>query len=263
MEQYKGFKAGKLTVKIFSTRNEMGAGAAEDVAGRIRQLLAAKDHLNMIFAAAPSQNEFLDALSGQEGVDWKRINAFHMDEYVGLEELHPQRFSNFLKERIFEKVAFRKVYLLSANGQTPETSCEKYAELLRRFPPDIVCMGIGENTHVAFNDPHVADFNDPLLVKPVLLDEASRLQQVHDGCFSTLSDVPERAVTLTVPALLKAGYIFCMVPGANKALAVYHTVNDHISEQYPSTSLREHPDAVLYLDRDSASKLDNEEIQDV
>lgn len=244
-----------LTVNVFNNRSAMGISAAKDVAIRIKKLLTQREHLNMIFAAAPSQNEFLDALSHEEGIQWNRINAFHMDEYIGLEEMHPQRFSNFLKQRIFEKVAFNKVYYLSTNGHKPETSCKDYADLLRRFPPDIVCMGIGENTHVAFNDPHVADFNDPYLVKLVLLDEMSRQQQVHDGCFTTINEVPEMAITLTVPALLQAKYIFCIVPGTNKADAVYHTLKNDVSESYPSTSLRNHPNAILYLDQESASKL--------
>lgn len=257
MEPNKTFTADRLTVKIFDGRKEMGLYAAAEVASRIKALLQTKDQINIIFAAAPSQNEFLEALSAEPGIAWERVNAFHMDEYIGLEPGHPQRFGNFLKERIFDKVGFKAVYFLDADGQTPEQNSAEYTELLRRFPPDIVCMGIGENTHVAFNDPHVADFADPELVKLVRLDVVSRQQQVNDGCFAALSEVPETAVTLTVPALMQATYVYCMVPGTHKAEAIYHTLHDPVSEKYPSTVLREHSHAILYLDRESAAQLNS------
>lgn len=256
MKHYKEFCIDKLTVKIFTDRKKMGVFAADQVSHKINELLTQKKYLNIIFAAAHSQDEFLESLSHKVGLNWDRINAFHMDEYIGLEQNHPQRFSNFLREKIFERVRFHKVYFLNTNGDDPMVSCKNYAELIRRFPPDIVCMGIGENTHVAFNDPHDADFNDPLLVKLVSLDKVSRLQQVHDGCFATLGEVPQTAITLTVPALMKAEYVFCIVPGRNKANAVYHTINSQVSERYPSTFLRRHPHATLYLDAESASELD-------
>jgi glucosamine-6-phosphate deaminase len=234
----------------------MGADAAEDVAQKIKELLDKQENINMIFAAAPSQNEFLAALAEKKEVEWKRIKAFHMDVYVGLDKDHPERFGNFLKERIFDQVPFQQVYYLNGNINGSYEECWRYTKLLRRFPADIVCMGIGENTHLAFNDPHVADFNDPFMVKVVNLDETSRLQQVHDGCFENIKEVPVSAITLTVPALLQADHIYCIVPGMNKANAVYHTLKDEVSERYPSTSLRKHPDAILYLDKESASKLD-------
>lgn len=248
-------QAGKLQVKIYENRQSMGEGAADDVANKIKELLNQKKELNIIFAAAPSQNEFLAALSKNK-LEWNRINAFHMDEYIGLDKTHPERFGNFLKERIFDKVPFHKVYYLNDDPENPRKECKRYTELLLKYPPDIVCMGIGENAHVAFNDPYVADFNDPFMVKVVNLDEISRLQQVHDGCFESIKEVPVSAVTLTVPALMRASYIYCMVPGINKADAVYHTLKDGVSEKYPSTSLRKHPHAILYLDKKSAVKLD-------
>jgi glucosamine-6-phosphate deaminase len=136
-----------------------------------------------------------------------------------------------------------------------EGECRRYGELLMRYPVDVVFMGIGENTHIAFNDPHVARFDDPRIVKVVDLDEACRQQQVNDGCFKTLGDVPRNALTLTIPALMKADHIFCMVPGKTKAQAVYHTLNSEISERFPSTILRTHPSAILFIDKDSASLL--------
>lgn len=255
MEESKEFTIDNLRVKIFEDRNTMGMRAARDVASRMEELLKKKDQINMIFAAAPSQNEFLAALSLQQQVNWERVNAFHMDEYVGLDANHPQRFSNFLKDRIFAKVKFNKVYYLVPDEKAPEKGCSSYTKLLRQFPADIVCMGIGENTHIAFNDPSVANFNDPEWVKLVQLDEVSRLQQVHDGCFDDIEDVPKTAITLTVPALMNSKYIYCVVPGKNKAEAVYHTINDEISKKHPSTSLRNHQNAILYLDKDSSIEL--------
>ncbi|MBL0742982.1 glucosamine-6-phosphate deaminase [Chryseolinea sp. Jin1] len=233
----------------------MGQAAAQAVSERITDLLQSKDTINMIFAAAPSQNEFLEALRSDNTIDWKRINAFHMDEYVGLPEDAPQRFANFLKLKIFDAMPFRAVHYLNGNAPDPAAECTRYETLLNKMPADIVCMGIGENTHIAFNDPHVADFNDTHLVKVVDLDMECRQQQVNDACFAVLEQVPTHALTLTVPALVRAAYIFCMVPGEKKANAVYHTLHEHIGERYPSTILRTHGNATLYVDADSAARI--------
>lgn len=255
MAQIRELTTNKLKVKIYENRSEMGRGAANDVCERIQVLLTRQQFVNIIFAAAPSQNEFLSSLSEKERVDWSRINAFHMDEYIGLDEKAPQRFGQFLKENIFDKAPFHKVYYLDGNAMDTEAECRRYAGLLKQHPVDIVCMGIGENTHVAFNDPHDADFNDPLMVKAVTLDEVSRQQQVNDGCFATIDEVPVAAVTLTVPALLQAKRIYCIVPGSKKAQAVYHTLNSDVKEDFPSTALREHNQVILYLDKESAARL--------
>ncbi|RPE07973.1 glucosamine-6-phosphate deaminase [Chitinophaga lutea] len=242
-----------LQVHLYETRQQMGEAAAAMAADRIRLLLQEKETLNIVFAAAPSQQEFLEALAADASIEWERINAFHMDEYIGLEATAPQGFGNFLRERIFSKVPFRSVHYLNGNAPDIQQECERYATLLRKGV-DIVNMGIGENTHIAFNDPHVADFSDPQLVKVVDLDYACRQQQVNDGCFETFAQVPTHALTLTVPALMQASYVFCMVPGPNKAAAVKHTLFDGISEKYPSTVLRRHPRAVLFVDKDSAAQ---------
>lgn len=256
MTQTEKSPAIKLKVRIYETRAQMGAEAAKDVAQKIKELLSLKPgFINIIFAAAPSQNEFLASLSLEKNIDWTRINGFHMDEYIGLDDDASQRFARFLKDRIFDKVPFNDVYYINGSESDAELECLRYSNLLKAFPADIVCMGIGENTHIAFNDPHTADFKDPVLVKVVTLDRASRQQQVHDGCFAQLEDVPTSAITLTVPALLQADSIFCIVPGKHKAMAVYQTLNSEVSEEYPSTILKQHPDATLYLDRDSAAKL--------
>lgn len=247
--------ADKLKIKIYETRAMMGARAAYDVSEKIRQLLAKQDFVNMVFAAAPSQNEFLAVLSKDKSVDWSRVNAFHMDEYIGLSNSDPARFGNFLKERLFGLAPFHEVHYLDGNTGDPSIECRHYTALLRKYPTDIVCLGIGENTHLAFNDPHVALFDDPFLVKVVSLAEASRRQQVNDGCFSSIELVPSLALTLTIPALLRSKAAYCVVPGANKAEAVYHTLYSGVSEVYPSTALRQHPDATLYLDKDSSEKI--------
>ncbi|WP_428654329.1 glucosamine-6-phosphate deaminase [Runella sp.] len=243
-----------LHVKVFKTRQELGQNAAIMAAAKIRELLKKQEVVNIIFAAAPSQNEFLDALALQLNIEWQRVNAFHMDEYIGLSDDAPQRFGNFLKDRFFDKVSLRNVFYINGNVNDPEAECLRYEALLNEFPTDIVCMGIGENCHIAFNDPHVAFFNDPVLVKKVGLDLTSRWQQVHDGCFATLEQVPEYALTLTIPTLVKAPVVFCMVPAAHKAEAIYHTLIDAISEIYPSTILRKHPNATLFIDQNSARK---------
>ena len=248
------FQKDKLRVQVYSTRSEMGISAAKEVAEKIRSLLAQQSEVNMIFAAAPSQNEFLEALCAETDIDWQRINAFHMDEYIGLPDDAPQGFGNFLKKRIFDKLTFRTVNYLDGNRQ-PDEECERYTALLLQHPIDIVCMGIGENAHVAFNDPHVARFDDPKLVKVVDLDEKCRMQQVNDGCFASIDQVPTDALTLTVPALMSGKFLFCMVPAKTKAWAVYHTINDPVSEKIPSTCLRAHGNAILYVDVDSAGML--------
>ncbi|RYF99995.1 MAG: glucosamine-6-phosphate deaminase, partial [Chitinophagaceae bacterium] len=206
--------------------------------------------LNIIFAAAPSQNEFLENLI-LKPIKWDRINAFHMDEYLGLPSDAPQGFGNFLSKALFDKVNFRSVNFLNGNPLTPEQECERYTQLIAHNHPDIVCMGIGENTHIAFNDPHVANFEDPEKVKMVNLDEPCRQQQVNDGCFASINEVPAYALTLTIPALMAADHIFCMVPGAQKAKAIQHTLNAPISATFPSTILRQHPSAILYVDEQS------------
>ena len=208
----------------------------------------------MIFAAAPSQNEFLAALAAAPGIEWNRIHALHMDEYVGLPADAPQGFGNFLRAAIFGQVPFASVDYIGTESD-PDETCRRYAALLQGIQVDIVCMGIGENGHIAFNDPPVADFNDPLTVKKVALDETCRLQQVHDGCFARIEEVPRYAVTLTVPTMFRARYIFCIVPAPTKANAVRATVCGPISEQCPASILRTHEHAILYTDSDSAAAL--------
>ena len=253
----KSFKTDLLSVNIYGTRSEMGNAAAADIKARILSLLEAKETINMIFAAAPSQNEVLYALATDKEIPWNRVNAFHMDEYIGLSADAPQGFGNFLKAHIFGLADFGSVSYIDITASDAEKECERYAALLKEYPTDIVVMGIGENGHIAFNDPPVADFNDFKAVKPVVLDEVCRNQQVNDGCFASIDEVPKTAITLTVPTLFAGRYLYCIVPAKTKANAVYSTLCGEISEKCPATILRKHDAAVLYLDSDSAALLPN------
>ncbi|MET9020452.1 glucosamine-6-phosphate deaminase [Actinopolymorpha sp. NPDC004070] len=242
-------------VRVFPDRASLGYAAAADVAAQLRERLNYQDSVRMVFAAAPSQQETLDALAAEVGIDWTRVTAFQMDDYIGLPQDAPQRFGQWLRRAIFDRVPFKEVHLMRTDGD-PDARAREYADLLAAEPIDLVCLGIGVNGHIAFNDPPVADFADPAAVKVVELDDTCRQQQVDDGCFPTFDDVPPRALTLTVPRLLDADHLFCVVPGQAKAEAVRRTLNDPIGEACPATALRTHPACVLYLDQDSAGELD-------
>lgn len=251
----KNFKVNKLDVKIFENREIMGQNAAADIKARFAALLSEKDEINVIFAAAPSQNDVLLSLVNDKEIEWNRINAYHMDEYIGLDKTAPQGFGNFLREHIFGLVPFKSVNYINCEAKDPEAEAERYGKLLVDNPTDVVVMGIGENGHIAFNDPPVADFKDPKVVKPVKLDEVCRNQQVNDGCFKTINEVPTHALTLTVPTLVKAPYLFCIVPAPTKAKAVYETLNGSIDEHCPASILRLQDNAILYLDDKSSALL--------
>jgi glucosamine-6-phosphate deaminase len=246
------FAVEKLQVKIFSNRREMGKAAGESVAEKIKEILRVKKTLSIVFAAAPSQNEFLEELSQSPGIDWSRVTVFHLDEYIGLPTSFPESFGNFLRRRLFEKVHPGNVYYLNGMAGNLEGEYKRYADLLKDHPLDIACIGIGENGHLAFNDPPFADFQDPLMVKVVELDLVSRQQQVHDGCFQNLDSVPKKAITLTIPAILSAKFIYCMVPASSKAEAVKRTLEGTISTECPASILRKHENAILFLDQNSA-----------
>lgn len=251
----KAFEKDKLKVEIYDTRAEMGNAAARDIKAKIAQLLAEKREINMIFAAAPSQNEVLAALADDGQIEWNRVNAYHMDEYIGLSADAPQGFGNFLKAHIFGRAPFKSVHYIDCTAADPDKEAARYEKLLGDNPPDVVVMGIGENGHIAFNDPPVADFKDARGAKVVKLDEVCRNQQVHDGCFARLEEVPKYAITLTVPTLVSAPWLFCIVPAKTKANAVKECLTGEIGEHCPASILRLQENAVLYLDKDSASLL--------
>lgn len=250
----KEFVSGKLHVMVYPDRAASGAAAADAIAAEVRDLLKEKAEVNIIFAAAPSQNDVLRELKGKD-LEWNRINAFHMDEYVGLPSGAPQSFGKFLSDALFSHLPFKSVHLINGNAEDISAECSRYAGLLAEYPADIVILGIGENGHIAFNDPPVADFHDPLMVKEVELDHTCRQQQVNDGCFASLDEVPTHAITLTIPALMRGKSLHCVVPGPTKIDAVDNTIHREVREQYPSTILRKHPRAALYLDEVSASHI--------
>ena len=241
---------GRLHVRSFATRAAMSRAAAGDVAAEIRTRLAAAAGVRMIFAAAPSQADMIEALIVEPGIDWCRVTAFHMDEYIGLAADAPQRFAVWLRGRLFGRVPFAAVHPIVPEPE-PRAAAERYAELLGATPIDIVCLGIGVNGHIAFNDPPVADFVDPQDVKIVELDDVCRQQQVDDDCFANVAAVPERALTLTIPRLLRADRLFCVVPGAIKRKAVVGALHGPITTDCPASVLRRHADCTLYLDAES------------
>lgn len=247
----KQFKVDCLEVMVFESREQMGEKAAQLVCEKIHYLHTLQDEVNIIFAAAPSQNEFLKSLKEKQ-LNWNRVNAFHMDEYMGLDQTAPQLFGNYLKKAIFDQLPFNSIHYINGNASDIKTEINRYEKLLTLYPADIVCLGIGENGHLAFNDPPLADFTDRQLVKTVALDDSCRIQQVNDGCFKKTEEVPAHAITLTIPALMSGKYIYSVVPGRRKAIAVYNTLHMDIIEKYPSAILRKHNNAILFLDSESS-----------
>ncbi len=241
-------------IEVYPDRSAMGNAAGRKAESILLEALAAQDTVRVIFAAAPSQNEVLAYLRSSSRIDWSRVEAFHMDEYIGLKPDAPQRFGNFLADAIFDKVSFKSISYLNPQGN-PEESARTYAQRLKEKPIDLVVLGVGENGHIAFNDPPVADFADPLAVKVVELDSVCRTQQVHDGCFATLDDVPTHALTLTIPMLFSASHLVCTVPGKTKASAVTAMVTGPVSTSCPASILRMHQDCSVFLDSDSGKGL--------
>ena len=246
----KDFMCDNLHVRVFGSRSEMGITAGQEAAAHIKKLLEEKEVINVMFAAAPSQNETLAEILNAD-IDWTRVNAFHMDEYVGLDPEHPAGFRNFLKRAIFSKKPFRTINLLNGNAADPHEEAARYSKLLQDNPLDVCLLGVGENGHIAFNDPPVADFNDPKLVKVVELDQVCRQQQVNDGCFENIDQVPTHALSVTVPGLTGAKAMFCTVPAPTKANAIKAMVFGEISTACPATIMRKHANAKVYTDPDS------------
>ena len=242
------YTKGKLRIFVLDSREELGKKAAQDGLEILKKLLNEKDEINVCFAAAPSQDETLRYLLKDEDMEWDRVNAFHMDDYIGYGLDSDASFAHYLNTHIFSKATFKRIFYICCE--------DDYADLVKKYPFDVVFLGIGENGHIAFNDPGVADFADKETIKEVELDEVCRNQQVNDGCFKDINDVPKKALTLTIPALFSATYWICSVPGIKKAQAVYNAVNNPIHPSCPATIMRRHPNCTLYLDNDSASLLD-------
>ena len=248
------WSAGRMNVNVYESRQAMGSAAATLIAKQIADLLEVKELVRIVFAAAPSQTEMISSLLAIKTVSWERVTAFHMDDYLNLPPEAPQRFANWLEAHLFSKAPIGFVHRIPAIGDAEEI-CANYASLLAAAPIDIACLGIGVNGHIAFNDPPVADFDDPAMVKVVELDETCRQQQVDDNCFAVLADVPKQAITLTVPQLMAAEAIFCVVPGAHKRSAVQAALDGPMSTSCPASILRTHPNCRIFLDREASPRV--------
>jgi glucosamine-6-phosphate deaminase len=244
-----------LPVAVYESNEAMGRAAALAARVIIQEALAARGHANIILATGNSQLSFLHTLRELDGIDWSKITVFHMDEYVGIEPTHPASFPRFLRQHILDQVKPGQFCPVPSQPNDAEDACRNYEALLRDYPADLVAMGFGENGHIAFNDPPYANFNDIVWVKVIALAEASRRQQVGEGHFATLDDVPTHAITLTIPALLAPKHILCIVPEARKAEAVRACLTEPVSEERPGSILRTVHHAQLYLDQDSAALL--------
>ena len=253
----KQFQCDQLEVNIYPNRKDMGQAAGQAFLKALRNRLKYQDQVRLIFAAAPSQAEFLQYLRQDRLIDWRRVIAFHMDEYLGLPQDSDASFGHFLDVSLFNHLPFGQVHYIDPTHSDPNQEAYYYTQLLKEEPIDLVAMGIGENGHIAFNDPPVADFEDPHWVKIVELDEICRQQQVNDGAFPTFASVPTQAITLTVPALVSAKEIICVVPGLTKQQAVQRTLEGPIHTACPASILRKHEAAKLFLDQESAALLKN------
>lgn len=252
----KNLKIDSLQVLVYNTREEMGQAAYQLYKEKVLQMMPLQaSPIRAIYAAAHSQSDFFDALNKDTEIDFQRIDAFHMDEYMGLGNDAPQNFGNFLKKMIFSKHNFHSVNYVNSSARNINEECLRYESLLKSAPLNIVSLGIGENGHIAFNDPHEARFDDPRWVRETSLDEICRQQQVNDGEFASMDQVPETALTLTIPALMSCQTVIGIVPDKRKAQAVYDTLMKPVSEQCPASILRTHTDATLFLDKDAADLL--------
>ena len=250
--------ADALHAAVYSNRDDMGKAAALDVIDYLVNLQQGRDEIRIVVGSAPSQDEFyhyLSSLPESADVDWSKFSVFHMDEYVGLSGEHPASFRAYQHEHFVSKVPLKAFHEIQGESPDPEAECRRLSALLSEAPIDLVCYGIGENGHLAFNDPPVADFDDPVEAKVVELDDVCRQQQVNDGCFPSFDEVPTHAITLTLKVFANATKVSGVVPASTKAQAVAATLNGPISTECPATLLRRHSDARLYLEPDSAALL--------
>jgi len=243
-----------MEIRVFDTKQELGRAAAERAAAALSEAIARNGEARVIAATGASQFDFLDALTARKDVDWARVDMFHLDEYVGVADTHPASFRRYLRERIVERVHPRAFHFLAGDAPDPRAECRRVGALLQRAPVDVAFVGIGENGHLAFNDPP-ADFEtqEPYLV--VELDADCRRQQLGEGWFATLDDVPRRALSMSIHQILAAREILCVVPDARKAKAVAACLSGAVTPLRPSSILQTHARTTVYLDRNSASLL--------
>jgi len=254
-EVLKSFKTDSLQVHIFPTTAAMAADAATNARAIFAAAIAERGSAAAILATGNSQLQFLDALVKAGGVDWSRVTLFHMDEYLGLSANHSASFRRYMRENVESKLKPKAFHYMEGDAMEPIAECERYEKALRAQPIDLCCLGIGENGHLAFNDPPVADFKDPRWLKIVKLDEACRAQQAGEGHFPNIDAVPQYALTLTIPALCSARRMLCIVPEKRKAQAVRDSLKGPVSTKCPGSSLRQQAHCTLFLDSDSASLL--------
>ncbi|MGH9401739.1 MAG: glucosamine-6-phosphate deaminase [Terriglobia bacterium] len=248
--------SGGAEIKVFASKAAAGVAAAEAAAMSLVRALQERQTARLIVATGNSQLETVRSLAQRRNIEWSRVEIFHLDEYAGIPSDHPASFRRWIKEKLVDLVHPGKVHYIEGDAANLQDECARYGQLLLAAPIDVCLLGIGENGHLAFNDPHTADFNDPLVMKLVTLDDVSRRQQVGEGHFPTLGDVPIQALTLTIPALMSSRHLVCSVPERRKAEAVRNALQGPITPQCPASLLRTHRQAGIYLDLESASLLD-------
>lgn len=249
------FCLGTLKINVYPSREAAGVAAANGAAKGLKELSASRDSIGVIFATGASQLETLRALVKIEGLPWSKVRGFHMDDYINLPKDHPASFLQYLQKNLTERVAMKEFLPIDGDAFDIEQTCNRYAEALRSADPQLCLLGIGENGHLAFNDPGEADFNDPKDIKVVHLDKPCREQQAAEGWFESSEDVPERALTLTIPTLFRVPKIIISISGKRKAHIVLRTLVDPISTKCPATILRAHADTTLYLDEEAAAEI--------
>jgi glucosamine-6-phosphate deaminase len=252
----KHFATGTIKLEIHESEKAAGEAAALSAAQTLQGLARSGNGIAVIFATGASQLETLRALTSMPDLPWTRVKGFHLDEYLGMDENHPASFRRYLREYLTERVPMGEFFAIDGSSSDPDRVCREYVQKLHAAVPQLCLLGIGENGHLAFNDPAEAIFDDPDAMKVVTLDEACRQQQLSEGWFHTFEEVPERALTLTIPTMLKVPKLIVSVPGRRKAQSVRRTLEEPISTACPATILRSHPDVTLYLDSESASELD-------
>jgi glucosamine-6-phosphate deaminase len=252
------FRVDALEVVVADDANELARLASDAAAIAIREAIRARGQANVMLATGNSQLQFLDRLATDDAasVDWAQVVAFHMDEYVGIAPDHPASFRRYMQLRVASRLPLAAFHYLEGEAPDPVREAARYASLLAQHPLDVCCLGIGENGHLAFNDPPFADFADPAVVKVVELDERSRHQQVGEGHFATLPDVPRRAITVTIPALLRARRVLAVVPEARKAEPVRAALTGPVDPACPASILRRQDHATLFLDHESAGLIE-------
>lgn len=251
----RSFTVDQLPVDVFASNDQMSEHVAQWVRTLLADTVARQGSAAAILATGNSQIRFLKRLVELGGVDWSRITLFHMDEYLGLPAEHPAGFRRYMKERVESLVHPKAFHYLAGDADLPQVECDRYTALLRAQPIDLCCLGVGENGHLAFNDPPVARFDDREWVKLVKLDHACKLQQVNEGHFPSLEAVPPYALTLTIPALMTARNVVCVAPEKRKAIPIRNALRGPISTLCPASFLRRQPHARLLLDVDSAALL--------